>query len=214
MTLTLTEAGHHAVAGTFSRAMARAGEALGAMSGNPVQVQTPQLRRCTADQVLVMAGGPEAVVLAVYVGITGSLRGHALLLFSPEDAHRLAGILLAGLLGPGELPMDISDDPLFYDELEMSALQEAGNVTISAFLNELGMHLHEPVMPTPPQVVVEMAGAVLDAVLLDLVADGNQVLAAKTTFSEGGLAIDGALFVLPRAESLQVLLDALGALGI
>ena len=52
--------------------------------------------------------------------------------------------LLAGLLGPGELPMDASDDPLFYDELEMSALQEAGNVTISAFLNELGMHLHEP----------------------------------------------------------------------
>jgi chemotaxis protein CheC len=214
MTLTLTEAGQHAVAGTFSRAMARAGEALGSMSGNPVQIQTPQLRRCTANQVLAMAGGPEAVVLAVYVGITGSLRGHALLFFSPEDAHRLAGILLAGLLGPGELPMDSSDDPLFYDELEMSALQEAGNVTISAFLNELGMHLHEPVMPTPPQVIVEMAGAVLDAVLLDLVADGNQVLAAKTTFTEGGLAIDGALFVLPRAESLQVLLDALGALGI
>jgi chemotaxis protein CheC len=214
MTLTLTEAGEHAVAGTFGRAMVRAGEALGSMSGNPIQVQTPMVRRCGADEVLVMAGGPEAIVLAVYVGITGSLQGHALLLLSPEDAHRLAGILLTGLLGPGELPMEVSDDPLAFDELEMSALQEAGNVTISAFLNELGMHLHEPVMPTPPQVIVEMVGAVMDAVLLDLVADGNQVLAAKTVFSEGGLAIDGSLFVLPRAESLQVLLDALGALGI
>jgi chemotaxis protein CheC len=214
MTLTLSEAGQTVVAGTFGRAMKRAGEALGSMSGQIIEVQTPMLRRCTAADVLTMAGGPESVVLAVYVGITGSMQGHALLLFSPTDAHRLAQILLAGLLGPGELPMEASSDVLCYDELELSALQEAGNVTISAFLNELGMHLHEPVQPTPPQVVVEMAGAVLDAVLLDLVSEQDQVLAAKTTFSEGGRAIDGTLFVLPRPDSLRVLLDALGAIGI
>ncbi len=214
MALTLSEAGQNIVAGTFGRAMKRAGEALGAMSGQVIEVQAPLLRRCTAADVLTMAGGPESIVLAVYVGITGSLQGHALLLFSPADAHRLAQILLTGLLGPGELPMDKTADILAYDELELSALQEAGNVTISAFLNELGMHLHEPVQPTPPQVIVEMAGAVLDAVLLDLVSDADQVLAAKTTFSEGGRAIECTMFVLPRDDSLRVLLDALGAIGI
>jgi chemotaxis protein CheC len=214
MTLTLTEVGQHAVAGTFGKAMARAGEALGAMSGQAIEVNAPLLRWRTAEEVLAMAGGPEAVVLAVYVGIVGSLEGHALLLLSPQDGHRLAHVLLQGLLGPGDLPIDRSAGSLDFDELESSALQEAGNVTISAFLNELGKHLDQPVWPTPPQVVVEMAGAVLDAVLLDLVADGDQVLAANTTFCEGGRAIDGALFVLPRASSLQVLLQALGALGI
>lgn len=214
MALSLSEAGQNVVAGTFGRAMKRAGEALGSMSGQIIDVQTPMLKRCSAADVLTMAGGPESIVLAVYVGIWGSIEGHALLLFSPADAHRLAQILLAGLLGPGELPMEATTDVLAYDELELSALQEAGNVTISAFLNELGMHLHEPCQPTPPQVVIEMAGAVLDAVLLDLVSDADQMLAAKTTFSEGGRAIDGTLLVLPRADSLRVLLDALGALGI
>jgi len=214
MTLTISEAGQNVVAGTFRKAMKRAGEALGSMSGQVIEVETPMLRRCSASDVLAMAGGPESIVLAVYVGINGSLQGHALLLFSPADAHRLAAILLTGLLGPGELPMEESPDVLSYDELELSALQEAGNVTISAFLNELGTHLHEPVMPTPPQVIIEMAGAVLDAVLLDLVNDADQVLAAKTTFTEGGRAIDGTLFVLPRADSLRVLLNALGAIGI
>jgi chemotaxis protein CheC len=214
MALSLSEAGQNVVAGTFGRAMKRAGEALGSMSGQVIDVQTPMLQRCSAADVLAMAGGPESIVLAVYVGIWGSIEGHALLLFSPADAHRLAKILLAGLLGPGELPIEATTDVLAYDELELSALQEAGNVTISAFLNELGMHLHEPCQPTPPQVVIEMAGAVLDAVLLDLVSDADQMLAAKTTFSEGGLAIDGTLLVLPRADSLRVLLDALGALGI
>jgi chemotaxis protein CheC len=214
MALSLSEAGQNVVAGTFGRAMKRAGEALGSMSGQVIDVQTPMLKRCSAADVLTMAGGPESIILAVYVGIWGSIEGHALLLFSPSDAHRLAQILLAGLLGPGELPMEASTDILAYDELELSALQEAGNVTISAFLNELGMHLHEPCQPTPPQVVIEMAGAVLDAVLLDLVSDADQMLAAETTFSEGGRAIDGTLLVLPRADSLRVLLDALGALGI
>ena len=214
MALSLSEAGQNVVAGTFGRAMKRAGEALGSMSGEIIDVQTPMLQRCSAADVLTMAGGPESIVLAVYVGIWGSIEGHALLLFSPPDAHRLAQILLAGLLGPGELPIDATTDVLAYDELELSALQEAGNVTISAFLNELGMHLHEPCQPTPPQVGIEMAGAVLDAVLLDLVSDADQMLAAKTTFSEGGRAIDGTLLVLPRADSLRVLLDALGALGI
>jgi chemotaxis protein CheC len=118
------------------------------------------------------------------------------------------------LLGPGEVPIQADADPLAFDELELSALQEAGNVTISAFLNELGMHLHNPVSPTPPQIVIEMAGAVLDAVLLDLVGDADQVLTAKTVFFADGRAIDGALLVLPRPDSLPVLLDALGAIGI
>ena len=214
MTMLLSEAGQSVVALTFSRAMKRAGEAMGSMSGQVIEVQTPMLRRCNAGDVLAMAGGADAIVLAVYVGITGSLKGHGLLIFSPADAHRLADILLAGLLGPGELPMDETTDPLIFDELELSALQESGNVTISAFLNELGMHLHEPVQPTPPQVVLEMAGAVMDAVLLDLVSEQDQVLAAKTQFSEGGRAIDGTLLILPRPDSLPVLLEALGAIGI
>jgi len=214
MTLTLSDAGENIVAGTFARAMKRAGEALGSMSGQVIDVQTPLIKRCSAADVLEMAGGAESVVLAIYLGITGSLQGHALLLFAPPDAHRLAQILLAGLLGPGELPFDPTADELVFDELEASALQEAGNITISAFLNEIGMHLHEPVQPTPPQLIIEMAGAVLDAVLLDLVTEADQVLAAKTTFSEGGRAIDGTMFVLPRPDSLQVLLDALGAFGL
>jgi hypothetical protein len=90
MTLTLSEAGQNVVAGTFGKAMKRAGEALGSMSGQVIEVQTPMLKRCSAADVLAMAGGPESVVLAVYVGINGSLEGHALLLFSPADAHRLA----------------------------------------------------------------------------------------------------------------------------
>lgn len=208
-TLALSPVGESVLTATFSRAMLRAGDALGAMSGQAIRVDVPEVRRCTPDELLEMAGGPGSIAFAVYLGITGSLSGHALLLLPLDGAHRLASVLLEGLLGPGQLPME-ELDPMAFDELEISVLAEAGNVTISAFLNEIGMHLHEPVMPTPPQTIVEILGAVLDGVLLDLVSECDQLLATRTTFTENGHVLDGAMLVLPRAGSLQALLDALG----
>jgi chemotaxis protein CheC len=194
---------------TFARAMTRAGEALGEMSGHELAVSAPDVRFCQPQDVVEMAGGPETVVVAIYLGITGSLQGHAILLLPPDGAHRLADVLLDGFVEPVE--PGVAVDPLVFGELELSALQEVGNVTLGAFLNEIGRHLNEPVQPTVPQAIIEMAGAILDAILLDLVADTDEVLAAKTTFREGGNVIEGALLVLPRQESLAVLVEALGA---
>jgi chemotaxis protein CheC len=198
------------LAHTFARAMVRAGEALGTMSGHELAVSAPDVRFCRAQDVVQMAGGPDTIVVAIYLGITGSLQGHAILLLPPEGAHRLADVLLAGFVDPVE-PSLIRAEPLAFGELELSALQEVGNVTLGAFLNEIGRHLQEPVQPTVPQAIIEMAGAILDTILLDLVADSDEILAARTTFHEGDNEIEGALLVLPRPDSLAVLVEALGA---
>jgi chemotaxis protein CheC len=198
------------LAHTFARAMSRAGQALGEMSGQELAVSAPDVRFCHAGDVVGLAGGPEAIVVAIYLGITGSLSGHAILLLPPEGAHRLADVLLEGFVEPGETGR-VAGEPLSFGELELSALQEVGNVTLGAFLNEIGRHLQEPVHPTVPQAIIEMAGAILDTILLDLVADTDEVLAARATFHEGSNEIQGALLVLPRPESLAVLVEALGA---
>ncbi len=164
-----------------------------------------------------LAGGAEAVVVGIYVGITGALTGHALLILPPDGARRLARVLLDDLApvngdGRGDGTAGGADD-LEFDPLEMSALQEVGNVTIGAFLNEVGIHLYEAVHPTVPQSIVEMAGAILQTVLADVLEETDDVLAAQTTFVEGGRQVDGALLVLPRQGSLPALVDARGALG-
>jgi chemotaxis protein CheC len=210
MSTPLTPVAESVLSSTFARAMTRAGEALGTMSGHQIRVTAPSIRRCSAAEVIEMAGGAESVVVGVYVGITGSLSGHAVLLLPPDGARRLAQILLEGFIDPP--PAGAPDaEALAFDEMEFSALQEVGNVTISAFLNELGMHLREAVQPTVPQALVEMSGAILEAVLMDLIAESDEVLAAQTTFMEGENAVDAAMLVLPRQESLGVLLESLGA---
>jgi hypothetical protein len=61
--------------------------------------------------------------------------------------------------------------------------------------------------------MVEMAGAILDAVLMDLVTDVDQVLSAQTRFHIGGQAIDGTILILPDAPSLARLAEAVASHG-
>jgi chemotaxis protein CheC len=193
------------LAALLSRAMSRAGSALAEMAGQVVTVDTPLVGRLTADEVMNLVGGPGSPIVAVYLGMIGGITGHCLVLLPPAGAHRLANILING--DAGEAPEDV----LSFDEMEISALQELGNVTIGAFMNEIGMHLHEPVHPTVPQAVIEMCGAILDGVLMDLASTGEEILAARTVFAENGRVVDGTFLILPRQASLDTLLKSVGA---
>ncbi len=198
------------LAALFARAMRRAGDALREMSGQVISVSTPNVRRCTARDVIELAGGAEPIVVGIYVGITGALTGHALLILPVSGARRLAHLLLEGMV-EADAPLNDPTGNLVFDPMEVSALQELGNVTVGAFLNECGMHLHEGAFPTVPQALVEFAGAILDSVLLDLSDGDGTMLAARTLFVEGDRQVDGTLLVLPRPESLQALLEAVEA---
>lgn len=196
------------IATLFARAMQRAGNALSEMSGGVMSVSAPAVQRCSAADVIDMAGGPDVVSVGIYIGITGSLDGHGLLLLPLAGARRLAALLLgeAGQAGRGP-----DGSPAVFDEMELSALQELGNVTIGAFLNELATHMHEPVHPTVPQALIEFSGSILDAVLADLALEtDDDVLAARTQFLEGDHQVDGTLLVLPRPNTLHALLAAVG----
>lgn len=200
------------LASVLATGLARAGEALAAMSGHEVAIASPDVVSCGPADVIESAGGPDCVVVGVYVGITGSLTGHALLLLPPHGARHLAGILLEGILDPAP-SLTAPDGSILLDPLEVSALQEVGNVTISACLNELGRFFPDPVHPTIPQAIVELAGAILDAVLLDLVAESDQLLAARTTFAIGGETVDGTILILPDRRSLAALAAAVASVG-
>jgi chemotaxis protein CheC len=202
-----TPTAERALERTFERAMGAAGQALAEMSGQEIQVVATKVRRTTSPQVIEAAGGAETLVVGIYLGITGSLSGHALLILRPDGARRLAGLLLEGYAVPTPQAPDSPD----FDDLELSALREVGNVTIGAFLNEVGRHLDEPVHPTVPVAISDMAGAILDGVLADLTTESDDVLAAHTSFINGRDTIEGAVLVMPQPASLRILTTALGA---
>lgn len=144
------------------------------MFGGRLHVSSSEVRRLTATDVLISAGGPEVAVAAVYVGFSGRLSGHAVLMLPADDARSLARIAL-GALADGTYAGSASIGTAGMTALERSALEEIGNVAVSAVLNRLGDHLGEAIHPTVPVFAYDMAGAVLDAIVSD-VAGGDDML--------------------------------------
>jgi chemotaxis protein CheC len=183
---------------SLARGIESASTVLGDLSAGQVSVAAANVRESTAAEVLEALGNSDVPVLGIYVGFDGGLSGHALLLMTQDGATRVANHLLGD---PPNGP-DQSDvlDP---DALARSALEELGNIVISAVLNEVGRPLSEPIHPTVPRVAIDMAGAILSSVVVDLVEDVDELTVGQAIFTESGQAFDGWLFILPRRASDQ-----------
>ena len=62
-------------------------------------------------------------------------------------------------------------------------------------------------MPSPPTVMMDMAGAVIDAAVADIMADTEDILVVETRFGTANQKIYGIFLVLPNPQLKEVLLD-------
>ena len=178
----------------------RAARALSEMAGVEIQALAAQVRRVPLTDVPRMVGGSDVVVAGVYLGITGDISGHIMLMLPLVEAHQLASMLL-------EAPVESGEE---LDEMAQSALAEVGNITGSFFLSALADSCSMMILPTPPAVVVDMGGAILDAVLASLGEESaDDIFVIDTLFRQSNEQVDAFFLVLPRQTDMQVLLDRL-----
>ncbi|HWI64788.1 MAG TPA: chemotaxis protein CheC [Symbiobacteriaceae bacterium] len=174
--------------------------ALSSMTTGGIQLQDPRLQFLSLGVVPNIAGGPEKVVVAVYLGIEGDLNGHLMLLFTEQSGLRVVDMLM-------EMPPGTS---LALDELAVSALAELGNICGSSFLNALSDRTGLTIVPTTPVVVVDMAGAILESVVTELYLNGDEVLVVETGFNG---EIPGHYLLMPDQDSMARLVAALEEIG-
>lgn len=183
--------------------MGHAATALSQMIGQPVGLRVPQVTVTEISRVPDYLGGAEKLMVGITLQILGDARGSIMLLFPQESAHRL----LCSLLGRRE-------KRLVMNELNVSALKEVGNILASAYLSALGNLLNITLIPSVPLLAYDMAGAVVDYVLIELSQSGDFALMVETVFS-GDQKLDsdirGHFFLLPDPATLNIFLNAVGA---
>ena len=112
--------------------------------------------------------------------------------------QQVAGLML------GEVPEDV----VISDELAASALAEAGNVSCGAFMNALGDATALRLEVTPPAVVEDMRGAIVDSVVAEIALLGDEALVIGTRFALPQLdSLDVRFLVVPSPETLDALLE-------
>ena len=180
--------------------MGHAATALSQIVGQPVKLRVPQVTIAEINQVPELLGGAERLMVGITLQILGDARGNIMLLFPQESAHRM----LCTLLGR-------QSKGLVMNEVTSSALKEVGNILASAYLSALGNLLGKTLIPSVPMLAYDMAGSVVDYVLIDLSAAGDLALMVETEFSgEPGeeAPIRGHFFLLPDPATLDIFLHA------
>ncbi len=177
-----------------------AATALSTLLNKPVDMAVPTVSFIPFDEIAERVGGSEAVVIAIFLRVDGDAPGNMFFILKREPARRL----LQGLLGFNAAENDE------YSELELSALNEIGNILAGSYLSSLadftGLHMS----PTVPSLAVDMAGAILSYGMLQFGTMGDDALLIDTTFLEGHQEAEGHFFLIPDPESFDKLFRALG----
>lgn len=173
--------------------------ALSKLTDSRIAMGVPEISILPFGKVAEILGGEEAYVVGIYLRISGSAPGGILFVLPIDDAKHLLKILLK--------KENVHDS---INDFESSALMEVGNILTGSFVNALGMLTSLSFLSSVPAFCADMAGALVGSVLYDLGKVGDHVLFIKTSFIVESNQIIGYLFFLPEAESLNIILNALG----
>ncbi|HHY34611.1 MAG TPA: hypothetical protein GX510_03075 [Firmicutes bacterium] len=133
-------------------------KALGALTGKDVEVASVKSSEMSLAEVPFLAGAPDSVVLASYIRYSGDLRGQILILYRPDNMKDLA---LA--LAP-EFFAELKEEEK--EALLESVVSEVSNILGSSTLNAIADGTESTLRPSPPCIVRDMAGAILETALV------------------------------------------------
>ena len=173
--------------------------ALSQIINHRIDMNVPQVSIVPLGDVPDLVGGPDVMVVGVFLRVYGSAPGNILFLL-PESAFYLVDMLMGKKHGETK-NLDFMDE---------SALMEIGNILAGAYLNALFNLTKLSLLPSIPALAVDMAGAILSVVLIQLGQMGDHALVIETEFTTDEEGIKGHFFLVPDPGSLDTILAAVG----
>lgn len=177
-----------------------AATALSTLLDKPVDMLVPRARMISFEEVADNVGGSEQVVVAIFLRVEGETPGNMFFILQLTSAKRLLQ-QLAGIHPE-------ADD--MFSEMELSALNEIGNILAGSYLSSLADFTRLTMYPTVPSLAIDMAGAILTYGLLQYGQMGDHALLIDTKFLEGQDEVEGHFFLIPDPESFDKIFAALG----
>ncbi|SYX82823.1 chemotaxis protein CheC [Paenibacillus alvei] len=177
-----------------------AATALSRLLNRPIDMAVPKVRLLPFEEIADEVGGAEHVVIAIYFRVEGDAPSHLFFMFDTDAAKRLLSHLEA-------LPSDTSQ---CFNDMELSALSEIGNILAGSYLSSLADFTHMAMSPTVPQLAIDMAGAVLNYGIMQYGEMGDSALLIDTKFLQDCDEVQGTFFLIPDPDSFDKIFAALG----
>ena len=136
--------------------------------------------------------------------IIGSEDGMMMFIFDTRSAHHLVNSLM--------LQDDSKDnDSAEFTEMEMSALNEIGNIASGSYLTAISSLTNLNIIADVPQMTIDMVGALLSVPASEFGKYGDKLLLIQTQFGELDF-VKGYFLLIPELESYDKILRSLGVI--
>lgn len=174
--------------------------ALAQLLQTKVDMSVPKVSLLDFKDVGSIMGGEEQVMVGILLGVEGDITGSIMFLIEQSGAKHLVQKMMMGMGG---------SEGDGFDEMELSALREIGNIITGAYLNALSGLTNLCIYPSVPDLTIDMAGAILSVPAIQFGIQGDQILLIQNNFFDE-VNLDGYFILLPDMESYSTILGALG----
>ncbi len=176
-----------------------AATALSSLIGEQVRMTVPKIEIKNFNDAITLMGGPEDVVAAVLVKMSGDMKGTMLFLLRMEFVNAVLSRILHKKI----------DDYTQLYEMEISVLSEVGNIMISSYVNALSTLAGMDIQLSVPAIAVNMLGGIMSVPMAEMGYETDSLMLINGQLVLKDEHHDSTLLMLPDIESLNKLMNRL-----
>lgn len=179
-----------------SEGIKNAADGFSGMVGRRIEVSNPEIELVPLLTIPKIVGGLEDDAVGVYLRFEGDMMGQIMMIIPHQKALELVDLLMGLEKGTTKR----------LGSLERSALGELGNLCGTFFLNSIAKTVGASFRPSPPAIMVDMLGAILDIVVATAGGVNEHVLLMHANFMDGIRFVETNFWVIPDMKALNNLL--------
>lgn len=176
-----------------------AASALSSLLGTKVGITLPRVLVLGHNEATEKMGEPEKIVVGVISQMSGDISGIMLFLFDLDYINAILKCLMGKQVASYEE----------LGELELSALNEVGNIMISTYVSAMSSLAGMKIELSVPAVAIDMLGGLLVVPMAQLGYETNKLMMIDGKFSIDGQEYDSNMLMMPDIQSLNRLMRRL-----
>lgn len=176
-----------------------AATALSSLVGEQIKMTVPEIEIKEFNDAISLLGGPEDIVAAILVQISGEAKGTMLFLLRMEFVNAV----LKRIMGK-----EITDF-LQLHEMEVSVLTEVGNIMLSSYAGAISTLANMEIRLSVPAIAVNMLGGILSVPMAEMGYETDKLMLINGKLILNNENHDSTILMLPDIESLNKLMNKL-----
>lgn len=176
--------------------------ALSQMLNMKMDMSVPKVALIPFTEIASVIGSEEQIVVGILLGLEGDVDGMMMFLFDTKSAHHLVNTLM-------NVENTNRDSDCEFSEIEMSALNEIGNIISGSYLTAISGLTRLKIISTVPAMTIDMVGALLNVPAAEFGKYGDKLLMIQSQFGELDF-VNGYFLMIPELNSYDKILSSLG----